>query len=226
MGCTSSTSAKAHGPAPKAEEPQASNILEPPQEEPQKAAPTEEPKTQEPPAKEAEEEAVEPDPEAEKLFAKYGEQSLKITIVSAKDLRNADFVPGSGKSDPYCVCEVKRKPQLKFQTPVIDDMLNPTWDHQDRFEKFSAGDSLVFTVFDKDVVGSDLLGDATLERGTFEHGFEGDLPLDGKGKGPSASLRVRVEALVAIEQEAIEVPILEPASEGAAPAPKGFFCCG
>jgi Ca2+-dependent lipid-binding protein len=209
--------------------PQTSTIGEPPREEPQKEAPPEEPKAAEPASKEAVEEAVEPDPEAEKLLAKYGgEQTLKITIVSAQDLRNADFIPGAGKSDPFCVCEVKRKPELRFQTPVVNDQLNPSWGHEGCFEKFSAGDSLRFIVSDQDVVGADFLGEATLERGTFEHGFEGHLPLDVRGKGPeTSSLHVRVEALVPIQREgeSTEVPILE-AEEGAVHQPKGLFCCG
>jgi len=40
---------------------------------------------------------------------------LKITIFEAKGIRAADF---SGKSDPYCICEIPKKAHFKFKTEV------------------------------------------------------------------------------------------------------------
>lgn len=223
MGCNSSTAAtgKAKGKTPeaKAEGLEKPSLVEPQQGEPQKQPPKEEAE-KEASGDKSGEDAGAPDAEAELLFKKYGEQELRVTIIMAKDLRNADFLPGSGKSDPFCVCEVKAKPQLKFQTPVVDDTLSPIWNHEGSFENFSAGDSLVFTVSDKD-----LLGTATLLRGTFENGFDGDLPFGEKGKESSASLHVRVAPLTPIIPESIEVPILEVPSDSAAPQGHGFLCC-
>ena len=51
---------------------------------------------------------------------------VKVTVIGARGLRNADWV---GKSDPYCICEVPGKPHVKFQTPAIDEQLNPEWHH-------------------------------------------------------------------------------------------------
>ena len=51
---------------------------------------------------------------------------VKVTVIGARGLRNVDWV---GKSDPYCICEVPGKPHVKFQTPAIDEQLNPEWHH-------------------------------------------------------------------------------------------------
>merc|ERR1712008_325869 len=38
------------------------------------------------------------------------EKPLRITIVGAAGLLDGDFMPGSGKSDPFCTCELLDKP--------------------------------------------------------------------------------------------------------------------
>merc|ERR1719362_1030623 len=78
-----------------------------------------------------------------------GEQSLLVNIMNARGLYNADgFL--AGKSDPYCICLVPEKPDLKFQTAVIANCLDPEWNHTGRIEGFQAGDSLEFQVWDSD----------------------------------------------------------------------------
>merc|ERR1712194_599676 len=54
----------------------------------------------------------------------------KLAIIDARDLRDADWLPGGGKSDPYCICQIPTKPNSKVQTQVINDTADPMW----RFE--------------------------------------------------------------------------------------------
>lgn len=119
--------------------------------------------------------------------------SLRVTIISANGLRNADW---GSKSDPYCVCQIPGKPQSKFQTPVISDNLDPVWNYEDLIVDYIVGDLLEFTVWDQDWgKPDDFLGKATLSSTEFlENGFEGDLLLQKAGAGVRASLRVRVAA--------------------------------
>lgn len=108
---------------------------------------------------------------------------FKITIVGARGLRNADvFTGGSGLSDPYCICQIPGRPKAKFQTKTINDNVNPNWNHEGDLE-FIAGDSLRFTVYDKDWCNKELLGDITLPWTTFyPQGFSGDVELQNSGK--------------------------------------------
>jgi len=80
---------------------------------------------------------------------------VMVTIVGARNLRNADFV---GYSDPYCVGWIPNKPDCRLQTPMIKDDLNPKWDYTGQIANFDRGDVLNFTVYDEDVGSKDLLG--------------------------------------------------------------------
>merc|ERR1740123_1495005 len=89
---------------------------------------------------------------------------LNLTIVSARGLRNADWLPGAGKSDPYCECEIAGKPRAgKVQTKVISNNLDPVWEHHAELPGFKQGDTLVFKVYDKDLLKSDFLGELQLQ---------------------------------------------------------------
>merc|ERR1712079_508738 len=68
--------------------------------------------------------------------------SLQVTIVRAQNLRNADWMDGS-LSDPYCVCKIPGKPKSAITTHVIDDNLNPVWNHTGKIGSYVAGDSLI-----------------------------------------------------------------------------------
>jgi len=127
--------------------------------------------------------------------ADSGATPLKVTIISARGLRDADWMPGSGTSDPYCICEIPDKPNAKFQTPVVDNNEAPVWNYEEIMEEYAVGDNLVFTVYDQDTVGKgDCLGTVTLaSEHFFPDGFEGDVPLNDAGKGVEAFLTVRVE---------------------------------
>jgi len=112
-----------------------------------------------------------------------GEQTLLVSIINAQGLYNADgFL--AGKSDPYCICLVPEKPDLKFQTAVISNCLDPEWNHTGRIEGFQAGDSLEFQVWDSDTFPKpdQLLGKVLLQSQDFfanPEGLQGVVQLTG-----------------------------------------------
>merc|ERR1712039_535670 len=95
---------------------------------------------------------------------------VQVTIRSASNLRNADWI---GKSDPYCLVEVASKPNPtlddgkpdpRFATKVVNNELNPVWEHGVEIGHWCVGEALKFTVKDSDLIkGDDLLGEVTLE---------------------------------------------------------------
>merc|ERR1712048_684074 len=117
---------------------------------------------------------------------------LRIKVVSARGLRNADFI---GKSDPYCICEVTGRPDSKFETVTIDGQLNPEWNHEADVVGYHVGDSLTFSVKDRDPLKpDDSLGSVTLETDRFwDTGFDGELPLVGAGQ--EAFLKIKIEVV-------------------------------
>jgi len=129
------------------------------------------------------------------LDLKKKAERLKVTVVSARGLRNADHFLGGGKSDPYCVCEIPGKPRSKFQTGVIQNELNPVWNHEAVVAGYVAGDSLTFYVWDKDFgKKDDFLGWAALSTEVFHpDGFEGEVRLNEAGQDINAFLKVKVK---------------------------------
>lgn len=123
---------------------------------------------------------------------------LCVVIKGVRGLRNADTAPGQGLSDPYVVCQVIRPDSTKatssssrMQTPVARDTLEHEWNFEGILTDFQEGGSLLFEVWDKDVVKSDdFLGRARLE--PSPSGFEGDLQLQDAGLHIEAYLTVRV----------------------------------
>merc|ERR1719507_206217 len=92
------------------------------------------------------------------------EMPLRITLVGAKGLRDADWMPGTGTSDPYCVCELLGKPDApRVETQVIKNTCDPVWNHEAELPVYTPGDTLVFKVYDQ-VFGKadDFLGSLTL----------------------------------------------------------------
>lgn len=161
---------------------------------------------------------------------------LKVTVISASGLRNADWV---GKSDPYCICEVQGKPHVKFQTPVIDEQLSPEWHHTATVPGYCVEDPLTFTVKDKDTLKpDDYLGTVTLSSDQFlETGFDGELPLSNAGKGIEAFLTIKIVVNPEPVEEVVEekktaaTPVAPPPDPvKAVPvvestvAPKGLCC--
>lgn len=89
---------------------------------------------------------------------------LKIRVMSAKNLRAADFsVTGGGSSDPYVVVKIGGKFDQK-QTKVINKNLNPVWNSEEFCFYLTPEDTeVVFKLYDKDLVGSDNLGRARVD---------------------------------------------------------------
>eukprot|EP00747_Dinoflagellata_sp_TGD_P148046 gnl/TRDRNA2_/TRDRNA2_176872_c5_seq4.p1 gnl/TRDRNA2_/TRDRNA2_176872_c5~~gnl/TRDRNA2_/TRDRNA2_176872_c5_seq4.p1 ORF type:complete len:227 (-),score=55.87 gnl/TRDRNA2_/TRDRNA2_176872_c5_seq4:461-1141(-) len=121
---------------------------------------------------------------------------VSVTIVGARGLRDADW--GRGSSDAYCVCEVKGKPHTKFKTQVVNDSLEPMWNHTSQIEDYFRHEDLDFAIYDEDAVKHELLGRATLTSAQLSgSGFEGDLELSEAGKGITAFLKVKISLKLA-----------------------------
>mmetsp|Transcript_76677 Transcript_76677/g.232423 ORF Transcript_76677/g.232423 Transcript_76677/m.232423 type:complete len:256 (-) Transcript_76677:39-806(-) len=124
----------------------------------------------------------------------FSGQMLKIVIISAKGLRDADPVPFQGKSDPYCVCEIQGRPKSRVQTEVVSGSRNPEWNFEAELENYQPGTPLIFTVYDQDYNMDDFLGTVTLDGEKFrKQKFEGELDLEKAGN-TTARLKVRVPA--------------------------------
>merc|ERR1719210_2261279 len=154
-----------------------------------------------------------------------------VTIVSARGLRNADWI---GKSDPFCTCEVKGKADVMIQTPIVDGDVNPFWNYKQELVGYRIEDDLEFIVKDKDLAKSDdILGRVTLPSERFypDGIFEGDLVLEETETEPKASLTLRI--VVGDEQtpkeEIIDPPIVSPEDEiiheDDVKKPSSIFCC-
>jgi len=114
-----------------------------------------------------------------------------VIIVGARGLRNSDWLPGTGKPD--CYVQVKSKDKLLHTTAVINNTCEPVWMEKQPLAELEGEAPLEFSVYDKDLVGSDFLGTATLEARDFaSEGFNGELQLQ-KAKVPQAYLRVKVK---------------------------------
>jgi len=134
---------------------------------------------------------------------------IEVTIWRAAGLREADIVPGMS-SDPYCVCAVQGRGSSTFKTPTVANDLSPRWDVYAHITDFHYGDSLGFTVWDKDFgKADDALGQVSLpSEKIIPHGFDEWLVLDGTGtKGvvssadDISSIRVTVKVLRKFPQE-------------------------
>merc|ERR1712232_940242 len=120
---------------------------------------------------------------------------LRLTIVSARGLRDADWLPMGGKSDPYVVVEIVGKPHAQFKTPVQNSTTEPVWNYTHQLVQYAAGDALKFTVYDSDPLkGDDLLGTFTLTSDQFyPMGLAGEVQLDNAGKNVEAFLTINIE---------------------------------
>lgn len=137
---------------------------------------------------------------------------VEVIIVSAKGLRNADIF---GKSDPFCVCSVYRRPDIpEIETEVIEGNLAPEWDHQGHMHGCRYDDILEFSVFDKDVNSNELMGFASLEPFADYHeskGFSGSLHLEDDAGRAAGFLKVKVHMKSMAEQK--ETELLEAEAE-------------
>mmetsp|Transcript_23090 Transcript_23090/g.64555 ORF Transcript_23090/g.64555 Transcript_23090/m.64555 type:complete len:809 (-) Transcript_23090:311-2737(-) len=162
------------------------------------------------------------------LEAQGQQKTLEITIVAASGLQNMDGFM-AGKSDPYVICEVPGQPNMNFQTPVVNNSLNPEWNHTEFVHNFFLGDALEFQLWDKDTFPKpdQLMGKVTIGPEEFHShpcGFDADLPLEGSGAQGTLSVKVLVhesEVQPADPAEQVGEPHLAQAdSEPAAPTSK------
>ncbi|KAI8078018.1 C2 domain-containing protein [Gilbertella persicaria] len=86
------------------------------------------------------------------------EITIRIGVLNAKGLAAADK---TGFSDPYVVLRVNHK---KYKTKSIKQTLNPVWDaHFDtKMSPKKTPTLLSFTVWDKDTIGRDFLGEVSI----------------------------------------------------------------
>eukprot|EP00413_Alexandrium_margalefii_P049287 CAMPEP_0204610238 /NCGR_PEP_ID=MMETSP0661-20131031/61401_1 /ASSEMBLY_ACC=CAM_ASM_000606 /TAXON_ID=109239 /ORGANISM="Alexandrium margalefi, Strain AMGDE01CS-322" /LENGTH=367 /DNA_ID=CAMNT_0051622043 /DNA_START=67 /DNA_END=1170 /DNA_ORIENTATION=- len=123
---------------------------------------------------------AEPEPEAKAI----------VTVVGARGLRSSDWLPGTGKPD--CYVEMRSKGELLHTTAVISNTCEPVWAEEKPLMEFEGGAPLEFSVYDKDLIGSDFLGRATLEAKDYaSEGFNGEVQLRD-AKAPQAYLKVKV----------------------------------
>jgi Ca2+-dependent lipid-binding protein len=123
---------------------------------------------------------------------------VKLTVVSATGLRAADWSLRGGSSDPFCIFQLRGKPETKGQTKHISKSLAPEWNEEHEVPDFSKGDSVDFEVFDYDKgSAADSLGKCSLPASDFDKpgGYEGTIRLAEAGKGQNAFLKVKAEVL-------------------------------
>mmetsp|Transcript_79528 Transcript_79528/g.229984 ORF Transcript_79528/g.229984 Transcript_79528/m.229984 type:complete len:867 (-) Transcript_79528:181-2781(-) len=131
-------------------------------------------------------------------------ETLKINVVGAKNLRNAD---NFGQSDPFCVCEIAGKPESRFQTRVVDDNASPIWNHCMLLHGFTSTERLRFEVWDEDTFSAnDLLGVCEISRKLFYPlAFVGEIDLsdsDSQGSARSGQGKLQVEIEVVQSERA------------------------
>jgi hypothetical protein len=118
---------------------------------------------------------------------------LKIVVVGATNLRNADVFD---HSDPYCKVAVQGEHHSTFQTAVVDNSLNPVWNHVEVVEWDGVGD-VVFQVLDKDTFSDDdPLGQAIIPAKIVARGFDGKVLIEpavfADSTGPGIALHWRL----------------------------------
>jgi len=116
---------------------------------------------------------------------------LVVTIVGVRGLRDADWLPGTGK--PYCHCDLTTGRLVLHTTSGIPNTPEPTWCDECRVTDIALGSPLTFTVYDKDHLGVDMLGQATLQSKDYAaNGFNGELKLQD-ARVSQAFIRLKVK---------------------------------
>lgn len=120
---------------------------------------------------------------------------VKITVVSARGLRNSDAL---GKCEPYVTLEIANRPESRVDTPKQVHAAVVTWSHAAQVSGYKPGDSIVVTVKENDLATTDLLGKLVLSDLLLSGGVDGELRLadtgkDKDGKEVEAFLTLKVE---------------------------------
>ena len=82
---------------------------------------------------------------------------VEVRVISAKNLVAAD---SNGFSDPYAMVGVGKSKKQK--TRVIKKDLSPEWNQKFTFKINDPKESVIVEVYDKDLIGSDFLGDVQI----------------------------------------------------------------
>jgi len=118
------------------------------------------------------------------------EPQLLITIVGARGVRDSAWLPSTGKPD--CYCEVKTGDLLLHTTNSIV-ACDPFWGEVCKIKEIASGSPLSFTVYGKDLLGSDRLGRVLLEAKDYASaGYNGELKLK-ETQVSQAYIRLRVK---------------------------------
>merc|ERR1712176_1627031 len=98
-------------------------------------------------------------------------------------LREATWLPGAGRSDPYCVVEIPGKPHTKARTQIIPNTANPYWNYEHTIVDYAPGDALLFTVWEsKPIQGDRAIGRVSLVSDQFyPDGLTREVMLEGTG---------------------------------------------
>ncbi|CAO3646829.1 unnamed protein product [Cunninghamella blakesleeana] len=110
---------------------------------------------------------------------KNPEGVLHVTIVEARKLKEEDLV---GKNDPYVEFWIDSK--YKQRTKQLNNTNNPVFNQTFTFPLTSGSSDrkITFQVYDKDLVGSDKIGDVTYDFSDVVQGRSVDEWLKLKGK--------------------------------------------
>jgi len=135
--------------------------------------------------------AADPEPDAEP----EKEPKLVITVVGARGIRESDWTPfkNSEASKPDCYCEVRLGGKTIHTTSTIDDCCEPVWAEECSVAELGENQALEFAILDKDLVGSESVGMASIQAKDFEaKGFNGELKL-ADAKVDQAYIRVKIK---------------------------------
>ncbi|OBZ91938.1 Synaptotagmin-5 [Choanephora cucurbitarum] len=104
------------------------------------------------------------------MFEKYPPGVLQVTVIEARNLHDEDLV---GQNDAFV--ELYIDEDYKQKTSVVDNSNNPVWNETFTFNLEEGRDhKLHFNVIDKDLIGSDDIGEGKLD---FKEALEGT-PID------------------------------------------------
>ncbi|KAI8883381.1 hypothetical protein K501DRAFT_219498 [Backusella circina FSU 941] len=111
------------------------------------------------------------------MFTKNPAGTLNVTVIEARKLHGEDFM---GKNDPFV--ELWIDDDYKQRTTVIENNNNPVWNQTFTFNMAEGHKhKLYLKVLDKDLVGTDTIGDTKFD---FEDAFNGN-PIDTWVKLPA-----------------------------------------
>ena len=125
---------------------------------------------------------------------------LEILVYKGYDLPNLDaskFRKSDDKSDPYVIVKLvnDKKKELKIsKTKVIDNCLNPVWNHNINHFVNEEVEEIKFDIYDKDKIMDDKIGTAIVNVNAFNDSkpFENQVPVFNKKGSRAGFLAVKI----------------------------------